>query len=605
MNASALSCVKISVLLFYRRLSVTFSRGFMIATWIGIVYNILYCVGFMLVLTLTCRPVNAYWDKVNPIWANEHDWRCGSEQIALPAAGALSVLGDFYSALLPMLLIVGLDLPKRQKLGLYMLFAIAFLVVGAGIARTILVNIVINRSYDVSQCLSSSVFNAHLFQFTWVLWEVWIWVQVELYLALLAASAPALKPFLRRFLVEPMTSSGGRKTPGYGNQYGDRMEMKNAYAFDKDVETDTSGIGVAYGSPDLRKSREDSFEREVDDAEQETRHFELRQSRDGKKMIPMQVRKKKRGSFSTSENVSWPVPPIDATHKQYEQHQRQRQGHVRNFSQPHSYNSSGDTAVGSMSRRAHIASQMSTPEPDPYSLGQAHVIRRLSQGSGSVKMARLRAQQQVHSRDSSNASPAPRTNSQTGDYSTANPQQRSQAQYLSHQRSTSAQRDRLRQPAPLRVNRGRESRLDSSSEYDTDDDQMGLRHQRRTQNDYEPPWINQRGEMNNQMYVVNKPPWQNTSTLLSPSRGPSQDHRRSSSEETLALPRMGSNDDFRTERRDSERLEKMREREAALNAARARVAMREMEDEMERDKVRLMREREDKARWRREGSQRR
>lgn len=49
-----------------------------------------------------------------------------------------------------MLLIMSLDLPRRQKLSLYALFAFAFLVVGAGIARTILSNIVINRDYDVS-----------------------------------------------------------------------------------------------------------------------------------------------------------------------------------------------------------------------------------------------------------------------------------------------------------------------------------------------------------------------------------------------------------------------------------------------------------------------
>ena len=145
---SSLSATKISVLLFYRRLSVSFSRSFMIATWVGIVYNVLYLAGFCLTLLLLCRPVNAYWDAFDAEWAASHSYSCGSEQISLPLAGALSVIGDFYSALLPMLVIMNLDLPRRQKLSLYGLFSLAFLVVGAGIARTVLLNVVINRDYD-------------------------------------------------------------------------------------------------------------------------------------------------------------------------------------------------------------------------------------------------------------------------------------------------------------------------------------------------------------------------------------------------------------------------------------------------------------------------
>jgi hypothetical protein len=39
-STGMLSAVKISLLLFYRRLSVTFSNRFLWATWIGIIYNI-------------------------------------------------------------------------------------------------------------------------------------------------------------------------------------------------------------------------------------------------------------------------------------------------------------------------------------------------------------------------------------------------------------------------------------------------------------------------------------------------------------------------------------------------------------------------------------
>ena len=145
---TSLSATKISVLLFYRRLSVSFTKAFMIATWVGIIYNILYWAGFCLALLLICRPVNAYWDAFDPKWAATHTYSCGSENVSLPLSGVFSVIGDFYSALLPMLVIMNLDLPRKQKLSLYALFSVAFLVVGAGIARTVLLNVVINRDYD-------------------------------------------------------------------------------------------------------------------------------------------------------------------------------------------------------------------------------------------------------------------------------------------------------------------------------------------------------------------------------------------------------------------------------------------------------------------------
>ena len=63
-------------------------------------------------------------------------------------------------------------------------------VVVAGIVRTYYLDYLINRSYDV----------------LWYLYVMWVWTLFELYFAIIAASAPALKPFLRRYLVQHITS---------------------------------------------------------------------------------------------------------------------------------------------------------------------------------------------------------------------------------------------------------------------------------------------------------------------------------------------------------------------------------------------------------------
>ena len=140
-------------------------------------------------LLLECRPTAAYWLTYEPKWLAEgHTYSCSYiEYIILPTYSALSVLGDFYSTTLPLCLVYSLDMDTRQKLSLYCLFALGYLVVAAGIARTIFVNMVLNKTYDT----------------TWRLYDALLWVTVEFHVAIICASAPGLKPFIKQFFVEP------------------------------------------------------------------------------------------------------------------------------------------------------------------------------------------------------------------------------------------------------------------------------------------------------------------------------------------------------------------------------------------------------------------
>jgi hypothetical protein len=193
MYTLSLSCVKISILLFYRRLSVSFTRPFLIAVWIGIAYNIVYVLGFLLTLLLICRPIDAYWKSFNPAYRAAGNYTCGSEQIAEPLSAIFSVIGDAYSTILPLVLVSRLSLPRRQKMALYGLFSLGFSVVICGAVRSYYMYRVVNVDYD----------------FTWTLWKIWVWGEFELWLAVYAASAPALKPFFKRYM-DKMSSSAER-----------------------------------------------------------------------------------------------------------------------------------------------------------------------------------------------------------------------------------------------------------------------------------------------------------------------------------------------------------------------------------------------------------
>ena len=201
----SLSFTKISVLLFYRRLSVSFTDKFLIAVWVGIIYNILYAFGFVLTLCLLCRPLPAYWLSFDAHWAATHHHTCGSEQIADPLSGIFSSIGDIYSALLPMILISRLQLPRRQKMALYFLFSLAFLVVITGFVRIAYLYRTVNVTYD----------------FTWTLWKAWMLCQIELWMALFAASAPALKPLFKSFfahLSSSMKTGSGVEMTGHATR---------------------------------------------------------------------------------------------------------------------------------------------------------------------------------------------------------------------------------------------------------------------------------------------------------------------------------------------------------------------------------------------------
>lgn len=231
--------VKISVLLFYRRLSVKFSGAFMVATWAGIAYITIYGVVFCFLLLLECRPLQAYWMAFNLEWRATNEFTCLSESALLPLSGAFSVVGDFYSTLLPIILVTHLQLPVRQKLGLYALFAFGFIVVGAGIVRTVITNNVINVDYD----------------YTWILWEMWIWTLVEVFAAIVAASAPALKPLVNRYAVKPvsrslgaMGSSARRAAPGsQHSQYQLHDKSSTQHSITKQIDTEVIDVEASPG----------------------------------------------------------------------------------------------------------------------------------------------------------------------------------------------------------------------------------------------------------------------------------------------------------------------------------------------------------------------
>jgi hypothetical protein len=392
----ATCCVKISILLFYRRLSGTFSTTFLVATWAGIIFNVLYGLAFFILLASLFQPLDSYWLSFDPTWAATHKYIRGNERWTLPVSAGLSVVGDFYSTALPLMLIHFLHLPHRQKAALYTLFGLGFFVVAAGIVRTVKLNRVVRETYDSS----------------WALWENWIWTVVELNVAILAASAPALKPFVRRFLVDPIISSG-RQTP-YAYDSRRRSSLGQARAAgrfrwsngtmtapDSNMLLDTEKIGIALTAP---QSKGEMIEDEIDDGVS-TRRYQLRSSRDGK-LVPVQVHEQ--GSFDarslhearSSDTILAPgkMGDFDASPKQKQyQITDLSLSQSRPQSSPRTQNQGADYLRGSLDR---IPSQSSAESKSDF-------------GSVAVAQARARAHQRHLEEFSSQESAFPNTHTQT------------------------------------------------------------------------------------------------------------------------------------------------------------------------------------------------
>lgn len=119
----------------------------------------------------------------------------------------------------------------------YAIFSAGFVVVIFGIARTIYAYRTLNIDYD----------------FTWVLWDTWIYTQLELYTAILAASAPSLRPFIagciatsrqqsRRFSRSfvrtqmPVSNDSKRLSSGTHETYTTTPEHKNPFVTAAELE---------------------------------------------------------------------------------------------------------------------------------------------------------------------------------------------------------------------------------------------------------------------------------------------------------------------------------------------------------------------------------
>ncbi|KAK7703092.1 hypothetical protein SLS64_009363 [Diaporthe eres] len=134
---------------------------------------------FFFITTFQCRPVSDYWTL------SFVPQKCINEELHLLAAGCINTTTDFLIVILPIPYVVRLKLPRKQQIIIVSLFTGGLFVTAAGAVRTYVFHITLT---DPTRDL------------TWNAYIIIIVSALELYIGIICASVPAIKPFVARYL---------------------------------------------------------------------------------------------------------------------------------------------------------------------------------------------------------------------------------------------------------------------------------------------------------------------------------------------------------------------------------------------------------------------
>ncbi|KAL1610123.1 hypothetical protein SLS60_001788 [Paraconiothyrium brasiliense] len=171
-------------------------------------------ISFLIETFFTCSPLSLYWKELRPTD------KCLKDISTLYIHGSLNLAVDV--ALMGILIprILDLKLNSRQKWMLVAIVLLGSLSVAAGIIRLVRVGTTLGKA------------NSGKSQFDppWDMYDVSIWTSTEIYVALICAAAPGIKPLVSRLLPKLLGTSlrSRSKTTGGSNAYELGSKMKRS-----------------------------------------------------------------------------------------------------------------------------------------------------------------------------------------------------------------------------------------------------------------------------------------------------------------------------------------------------------------------------------------
>jgi hypothetical protein len=178
--------IKMSLLFLYLRLSP--DKGFRIAVYAMIGLSIAFSISSIFASALQCIPVSMLWNPNQP-------GHCIDVIAFYYANAAINIVTDVIIYVLPIRVLWGLQLPKRQRLGLAFLFSLGGVVVVASMIRIVTLHQLIHSTDP-----------------TWALVSPFNWSTIELHLGIFVTCGPAFKAFFRRYIPRLLGGSSYRRS---------------------------------------------------------------------------------------------------------------------------------------------------------------------------------------------------------------------------------------------------------------------------------------------------------------------------------------------------------------------------------------------------------
>ncbi|GKT87572.1 integral membrane protein [Colletotrichum tofieldiae] len=204
----SVTTAKLSLLVLYLRLSP--DRWFRIVTMMFIGFAMAYALTFLLLIVLSCRPIRASWDLSARAGAT-----CVDKNIVYLVLSGTNIMMDIVCLILPFKIIIPLQMARRQKLSLILLFATGGL----------------DYTFDVKTQLN--------------------WASIEVNAGVICASVPALKPFVMRYLPSFVTSRiVGCSKSNESNLNHQNFQTTNPYS--TTIENNKKRRNVQYQAYELR-----------------------------------------------------------------------------------------------------------------------------------------------------------------------------------------------------------------------------------------------------------------------------------------------------------------------------------------------------------------
>ena len=94
------------------------------AIYAALAFTATYFVGILITYCLICQPLSAYWESYQ--FGYQKPFKCIDGNALTPIIGVLSIVSDIYAVVLPFFMLrhYQLDVPRRQRIGLNIIFSL-------------------------------------------------------------------------------------------------------------------------------------------------------------------------------------------------------------------------------------------------------------------------------------------------------------------------------------------------------------------------------------------------------------------------------------------------------------------------------------------------